>query len=131
MNMKKIISISLFLLATQLVYAITADESRFMPYYHNTITNIDAMKGATSYTLIITCDQLDPIIVYAPMTYQESLDDTKVTYFMPNTVLAPGIEEIPGVIESINSGVSIFLDGKLKKKLVTDHKIFITIEVKQ
>jgi hypothetical protein len=130
MDMKKIVLMSLFLVTMQLAYGTTVDASRFMPYYHNTITGIDAIEGATSYTLIISCDQLDPIIVYAPMTYQESLDDTKITYFMPNTVLAPGIDEIPGVIESTSSGISIFLDGKLKQKLVADHKIFITIQVK-
>ena len=102
-----------------------------MPYYHNTITNIDVIQGATTYTLMITCDQLEPIAVYAPMTYQESLDDEHVTIFMPNTVLAEGVAEIPGVIELINSGVSIFLTGKLKQKLIADHKIYITIEVKK
>lgn len=124
MNMKKLGYMALFLVIPKFFNA-------EMPYYHNTITNIDAIKGATTYTLIITCDQLEPIAVYAPMTYQESLDDQKVTIFMPNTVLAEGVAEIPGVVELISSGVSIFLDGKLKQKLIADHKIYITIEVKQ
>lgn len=124
MNMKKLACISGFLLIPQFFNAM-------MPYYQNTITNIQAIEGATTYTLIISCDQLEPIAVYAPTTYQESLDDQKVTIFMPNTSLAEGVVEIPGVIELMSSGVSIFLVGKLKQKLVADHKIVITIEVKQ
>ncbi len=123
MNMKKLTYLTVFLLIPQFFNAM-------MPYYQNTITDIQAIEGATTHTLIIFCDQLEPIAVYAPTTYQESLDDEQVTIFMPNTVLAEGVAEIPGVIELMSSGVSIFLVGKLKQKLIADHKIVITIEVK-
>jgi len=43
--------------------------------------------------------------------------------------LAEGVAEIPGMVEAMSSGVTISLTGKLKQKLVADHKIYITIEV--
>lgn len=100
-----------------------------MAAYHNIITDIQDIQGATTYTLVITCTQLEPIAVYAPETYQESLNNQQVTIFMPNTTLAEGVEEIPGMVEVVSSGVTIFLAGKLKQKLIGNHKISITIEV--
>ncbi|MBI2345112.1 hypothetical protein HYV10_03505 [Candidatus Dependentiae bacterium] len=99
-----------------------------MPAYQNIITDIQGIQGATTYTLIIACDHLEPIIVYAPVTYQESLDNQQITFFMPNTKLGQGVEEISGIIEVMSSGVTIFLTGKLKQKIVADHKICIIIE---
>lgn len=100
-----------------------------MPVYQNEITGIQDIQGAITYTLILSCEQEKPIAVYAPATYQESLNDQQVTIFMPNTTLAQGVDEIEGMVETTGSGVTISLVGKLKQKMIADHKIYITIEV--
>ncbi len=99
-----------------------------MPYYQNKITNIEEIDANTTYTLVITCDQLEPIALYAPATFQESQESSEIRIFMPHTTLAEGIAEVPGVLDQTSSGVSILLVGKLVKKIITDHKVYIIIQ---
>jgi hypothetical protein len=102
-----------------------------MPQYQNKITQIQEIHGAKTYTLVLKCTQREPIAVYAPATYQESLDSSQIRIFLPNTVLAEGVEPIAGTMEVMSSGVEILLFGKLIKKSASDGLIFITIEVSQ
>lgn len=115
----------LFMVVLAMPHAVTA----MMPIYQNVITDIYGIQGATTYTLVLLCDQREPIAVYAPGTYQDSLDTEQVTIFMPNSTLAQGVEEIADMVEVMSSGVTIFLRGKFKQKIVADHKIMITVEV--
>jgi hypothetical protein len=100
-----------------------------MPYYQNKVTEIQEIHGATTYTLILKCSEREPIAVYAPASYEESLEPSQLRIFLPNSVLAEGVEPIAGIIEIMSSGIEILLFGKLINKVASDGLIFITIEV--
>jgi hypothetical protein len=100
-----------------------------MPYYQNTITEIQEIHGATTYTLVLKCSNNEPIAVYAPANYQESLESSQIRIFMPNTILAEFVEPIAGTMEVMSSGVEILLFGKLVNKISSDGLVAITIKV--
>ena len=100
-----------------------------MPKYENIIYDIQEIHGATRYTIVLKCSEAEPIAVYAPATYQESLQDSKIRIFMPNSMLAQGVEPLDGVLEVLASGIEILLFGKLLSKTSSNGLLFITVEV--
>lgn len=100
-----------------------------MPEYVNVITEIQEIHSGSTYSLILKCDQIDPIITYAPATYEESVSDEIYRSFMPSTTIAIGISDSSGVIQETGSGVEIVLFGRLKDKIVGDYTIILTVEL--
>ena len=99
-----------------------------LPEYVNVITEIQECHAGSTYSLILKCEQQDPIITYAPATYEESMSDEIYRSFMPSTTLAQGVSDSSGVIEETGSGVEIVLFGRLKEKIVGDYTIVLTVE---
>lgn len=116
----------ILILSLIMPYAASAE---MMHSYQNKIIDIQDIQGTSTYTLILTCEEPNPIAVYAPETYQDSLNPELTTIFMPRTTLAQDVEEVPGMVEVTGEGITIFLRGNFKGKLVADHKMSVTVEV--
>lgn len=111
------------------VLSVTSIAYGMLPEYTNVITEIQEFHGGSTYSLILKCEQQDPIITYAPATYEESVEDQIYRFFMPSTTLAPGVGGSSGVIEETGSGVEIVLLGRLKEKIVSDYTIVLVVEM--
>lgn len=123
--MKKYFVLSLFLITWSCQgYA----QSTIAPY-RNVITSIQEIHGHSTYSLAITTQVADPIINYAPSSYQESLEDAFYRAFMPNTSVADGVPNTSGVWKVTDQGVEIILLGKLKHKIITDNVALLTITI--
>ena len=99
-----------------------------MPYYQNKITEIQEIQGAATYTIVLKCSEIEPTAVYAPATYQESLNPDQIRIFLPNTILADGVEPIVGVVEVMGTGIEILLFGKLIKKIASNGIVVVTVK---
>lgn len=95
--------------------------------YRNTIIALHQIDGHTTSTLVITTQSPDPIITYAPNSYQESLNDALYRAFMPNTIIADNIEIYPQAIRKTEHGVEILCQGKLLYKKVYDNVVMLTL----
>jgi len=100
-----------------------------IPSYRNVVTGIQEIHGHSTYSLVLTTQIADPIINYAPSSYQESFSDAVYRAFMPNTSVADGVTNASGVWKATDHGVEIILLGKLKLKLITDNVVLLTINI--
>ncbi|MBI2352957.1 hypothetical protein HYV11_01790 [Candidatus Dependentiae bacterium] len=94
--------------------------------YENTIIGIDEFDTPTSYKIVFSFLQNDPICFYTPKNYQESLDDHIYRLFMPRTYLSPNIKTSLE-IEETDHGVELTLFGRFIKKWIGDKQIFFVI----
>lgn len=99
-----------------------------LPEYVNMITDIQEIHGGTRYSLMLSCQHENPIITYAPATYEETMSDELYRAFMPNTRLADGVIDSSGAVQETGSGVEIILFGRLIEKIVADHTIMLVVE---
>lgn len=119
----------MFKKVVMVVCSVTSMAYAVLPEYVNVITDIQEIHGGSTYSLVLKCQQQDPIITYDPATYEESLSDEIYRSFMPGTTLADGICDSSGIIEQTDSGVAIVLLGRLKEKIVGDYMIILTVEI--
>jgi len=98
--------------------------------YQNQILSFREIHGASSYTLILMCDQKDPIITYAPASYDESKNSNIVRFLMPNSIIDEKIIDQEELIKQKNGGVEVLLFGPLLKKVIGDHMVIMTVGIK-
>lgn len=120
-----------FLLIFMMVQSLSfkANDHVQMKSYSNEIIEISEIYGTTTHSLILTFDR-DPIINYAPASYQESQNNEINRYFMPNTTISSAIQSlIPSIMKQHSSGVELLLLGKLINKTIAGHKVMIRTKI--
>lgn len=122
LDIKKFIMTSLLLVTSSLF--------SMMPYYQNKVVQVQEIHGATTYTIMLKCSSQEPIIVYAPASYQESLNSSQIRFFLPNTSFDENLENNLESLKVMGNGIEILLFGDLVKKIVSDGIISLTVKVK-
>ena len=103
----------------------TSDFDIHDPGYQNSILKIEQFKTPTSCKIIMTFDQQNPIAVYSPENFEESIDDSVYRVFMPRTTVDQEIETDLDLAQT-EQGIELVLSGRLIKKHMGDkHIIFI------
>jgi len=108
--------------------------------YQNQVVAVEEFDTPSSTKIIVSFEQSNPVCMYSPKTFQESLDDTTYRAVMPRTGVAPGVvcghgdtdydNEQDGEhlfdCDSDEDSVEFVLHGKSIKKFIGDnHVIFI------
>ncbi|MBM17488.1 MAG: hypothetical protein CL947_00285 [Epsilonproteobacteria bacterium] len=78
--------------------------------YTNTVTSIYEVHTANGSKIFMTFDQPDPICLYTPANYKESLDTTLYRAYLPHTSLADNVAT-SFEIEETDEGVELLLQG--------------------
>lgn len=96
------------------------------PGYHNTITSINEITTGTGMKVFITFEDSDPICMYAPANFAESLDDTVYRVFMPRTCVDQDV--ITSLdMQEFDEGVELVLEGKSIQKFVGGDKVLFVL----
>ena len=100
-----------------------------LPAYNNMVTDLYEIQTQSSYTLVLKCQNQNPIAMYSPANFQESLSDTVHRVYMPNTHLSDQVKKISGVVDFDGSGVQLLLPGKLQHKMVGDGLVVFKVAI--
>lgn len=98
--------------------------------YENEITDIREIAGITSYSLVLSCTQLNPIVVYAPQNFYESGQGQVHRYLLPNTTLSQTVDHEHAVVQQDGPHVEVLLFGQLLLQTTGDHKANFMVSVK-
>lgn len=94
--------------------------------YQNTIIHMQTIQAPTKKTIILTFQKQNPIVTYAPLSYEQSNDAAlENCQYLPNTQFAPNVEGNEFVIAQ-RSGVLVVLPV-LQRKIVLDDKVIFVI----
>lgn len=103
--------------------------------YENKILAIEEFDTPTSTKIMISFEHQNPICVYSPETFQESLDDTVYRAFMPKTDVASDVtccvahdegSDQAFDCDQSDAGVELILYGdSIQKFIEKDHILFI------
>lgn len=119
-----------FFLAIILAFAslcVVQAESTTMAAYQNTIIDTQVIFGNSTYTVIIKTQDVDPIITYAPASYEESVNGGVYRAFMPQTSVIDGLQNPQGFWTKTDQGVEFALPGQLRSKVMHDNIIMIVM----
>ena len=97
------------------------------PGYENTIVAIQEFTGRESCKLVLTFHNDDPVCIYSPHSFAESLDTTIYRIFMPRTKLDDSVTSSFDLHESEN-GIELVLHGKSLKKIISGNIVVFQIE---
>ena len=92
-----------------------------MQKYENEITDIAEIAGAKSYTLVLSCSQLNPIVVYAPDNFAESGQDDVHRYVLPNTTIHDDVQNDSASVQQDGQHVEVLLFGQLLLQKTGNH----------
>ncbi|HSW75837.1 MAG TPA: hypothetical protein VLG50_02240 [Candidatus Saccharimonadales bacterium] len=129
-NMPKCIKFTILMLTimqSNYIMVCESDVQLRSQKYLNTIVDAVEIRGTKNITTIVTFQDENPIITYAPASFAQSQDTTYNRYFMPNTTFADDINNVPSSLQQKKSGVEFEQSGTLIKKIVDGKKILITI----
>lgn len=110
---------------------LSQDNSFDMKPYHNQITSVQEIVGATHHSIILYCTAQHPIINYTPANFDESRDDKIQRYFLPNTTFASGVDASSECFREKFDGVEILFFGTLTQKTVGDYTVLLMVTVAQ
>ncbi len=100
-----------------------------MKPYQNEIVGIQEIAGATTYTLVLSCLQLNPIVVYAPESFDESKQREVHRYLLPNTILSEELNNESVSVQQDGRHVIILLFGPLLLQTTGDHKANFMVKI--
>ncbi len=93
-----------------------------MKKYENEVTDIQEIAGVSSYTLVLSCTQLNPIVVYAPYSFTESEAQDVHRYLLPNTTISEEIDNQSSIVRKDGHHVEVLLFGQLLLQTTENHK---------
>ncbi len=105
-------------------------ESLPMKKYENEIIKVDEIAGVASYTLVLSCTQLHPIVVYAPNNFSESQQDQVHRYVLPNTTLSENVDNQHALVQQDGHHVEVLLFGSLLLQTTGNHKANFMVSLK-
>ena len=95
--------------------------------YENTIVAIQEFTTLGGCKLILTFQHDDPVCVYAPQSFSESLDNTSFRIYMPRTMVADGVSSSYDIQQS-DDGIELLLTGKSLKKIMSGNVALFILE---
>lgn len=119
-----------FLISNFLMVSMVHAQHLDMKRYENEITDLQEIAGAKSYTLVLSCSQLNPIVVYAPENFHESGQDDVHRYLLPNTTLSEEINNESASVQQDGHHVEVLLFGQLLLQTTGDHKANFMVSLK-
>ena len=119
-----------FVLIQILTCTLIQAETVPMKKYENESVDISEIASASSYTLVFSCTQKNPIVVYAPDNFSESQERQIHRYLLPNTTLSETIDHDFATVQQDGHHVQVLLFGQLLLQTVGDYKANFMVSVK-
>lgn len=97
------------------------------PGYENAIIAIQEFTGQKSCKLVLTFQNNDPVCLYTPQSFAESLNSTFYRIFIPRTRLEDGVTSSFDLHEN-EDGIELVLYGKSLKKIISGNIVVFQID---
>lgn len=108
--------------------ALLADDaiSNDLASYSNQITNVFCIDGQSRCIIRLDCTQSNPIVVYAPKTFQESQDDSIHRLVLPNTTISS--DQSCACLKQKGKHAQLLIVGEMLLKSVGKNQLVFIVE---
>jgi hypothetical protein len=119
---------TLILIMSSVMFATDSDQNlQNLPKYTNQIIGINQIQGHKNYTLHLTFEKNNPIMVYAPESFQESQDKKMHHFILPNTNIACDYD--CDFVQTNGENVELSLQGTMLLNVTGQDFILMTVSV--